>query len=104
MANCSRTAATPLLSRRQLRVGRRDSCDICLRLPNVSGLHCELAFRGGYWTMRDLNSTNGTKVNGERVMEAVLYPGDRITIGKGAYTIRYTPPGGLVPASDRHHR
>ena len=80
------------LVRPQLRVGRRESCDICLRLPNVSGLHCELAFKDGYWAIRDLNSTNGVKVNGERVTEAVLYPGDRISIAKRNYTIRYTPP------------
>jgi pSer/pThr/pTyr-binding forkhead associated (FHA) protein len=64
----------------------------------VSGLHCELVFKGGYWTIRDLNSTNGVKVNGVSVSEAVLYPGDRICIAKRNYTIRYTPPGGAAPS------
>jgi hypothetical protein len=67
-----------------------------LRLPNVSGLHCELAFADGYWTIRDLNSTNGVKVNGVRVTEAILYPGDRISIAKRRYTIKYTPPVGAA--------
>jgi adenylate cyclase len=80
-------------------VGRRESCDICLRLPNVSGLHCELVFKEGYWTIRDLNSTNGIKVNGVRVAEAVLYPGDRISIAKRNYTIKYTPPVGAGSSS-----
>ena len=83
-------------------MGRRESCDLCLRLPNVSGLHCELVFKDGYWNIRDLNSTNGVKVNGVRVNEAVLYPGDRISMAKRTYTIRYKPPigaasGGALP-------
>jgi adenylate cyclase len=80
------------LVRPRLRVGRRESCDICLRHPNVSGIHCELSFRGGYWVVRDLHSTNGVKVNGRRVEATLLHPGDTISIGKGEYTISYTPP------------
>jgi pSer/pThr/pTyr-binding forkhead associated (FHA) protein len=59
-------------------------------------LHCALAFADGYWRIRDLNSTNGVKVNDVRVTEAVLYPGDRISIAKRNYTIRYAPPVGAV--------
>src|SRR6266446_5840020 len=51
------------LIRETLTLGRRESCDICLRVPNVSGLHCELSFRDGVWWLRDLGSTNGVKVN-----------------------------------------
>jgi pSer/pThr/pTyr-binding forkhead associated (FHA) protein len=65
---------------------------VCLRYPNVSGLHCELFFQDGYWIIRDLNSTNGVKVNGVKVLETVLHPGDTISIGKKEYTIKYTPP------------
>jgi pSer/pThr/pTyr-binding forkhead associated (FHA) protein len=73
-------------------IGRRESCDICLRLPNVSGIHCKLDFKEGYWRIRDLDSTNGIKVNGVRVTETVLYLGDTISIAKRFYTIKYTPP------------
>src|SRR5665213_1645115 len=56
----------PLLKTKLL-VGRRDtSCDIALRFPNVSSRHCELELVGGYWLVRDLGSSNGTKVNGVR--------------------------------------
>ncbi len=82
------------LIRETLTVGRRESCDICLRLPNVSGLHCELSFRDGCWWIRDLNSTNGIKVNGVRVPKKFLQPGDTITIAKRTYTIEYTPQMG----------
>lgn len=80
------------LMREKLTLGRRDSCDIPLRFHNVSGLHAELTFRNGYWYIRDLNSTNGVKVNGNRVLEKLLHPRDKITIGKRDYTIHYELP------------
>jgi len=82
------------LIRPVLKVGRRESCDVCLRFPNISGEHCELSFREGYWYVRDLNSTNGIKVNGIRVQEKLLHPNDEIAIGKRRYTIQYELPAG----------
>ncbi len=82
------------LIRETLTLGRRESCDICLRVPNVSGLHCELSFRDGVWWLRDLGSTNGVKVNGTRVDNKRLQPGDTITIAKRSYTVEYTLPAG----------
>jgi adenylate cyclase len=82
------------LIRERLIVGRRESCDIPLRLPNISGQHCELYFRDGYWYVRDLNSTNGVKVNGLRVQHKLLHPGDEITLGKKHWTIQYTLQAG----------
>jgi adenylate cyclase len=80
------------LIREVLTIGRRETCDIPLRFPNISGLHAELNFRNGYWYIRDKGSTNGLKVNGARVMEKLLHPNDRVTIGKRDYTIRYELP------------
>ena len=77
------------LIRDSLTMGRRESCDIPLRFPNVSGLHCELNFRNGYWHIRDKGSTNGIKVNGNRVIEKYLHPGDKITIAKRHFVIDY---------------
>ncbi len=82
------------LIRETLTIGRRDSCDIPMRAPNVSGLHCELSYRDGFWWIRDLNSTNGIKVNGMRVPKKMLQPGDTITIAKRNFTIEYTVPAG----------
>src|SRR5262245_14284968 len=62
--------------------------------PNISGTHCELTFKEGYWTIRDLNSTNGIKVNGQRVMKKLLHPGDELMIGRRKYTIHYEMPAG----------
>jgi adenylate cyclase len=80
------------LVREVLTIGRRESCDICMRYPNISGLHAELTFRNGYWYIKDKNSTNGIKVNGARVQEKLLHPKDEISIGKRRYTIHYELP------------
>ena len=81
--------AIPLVSE-VMTIGRRESCDICLRFPNVSGLHCELTYQDGYWVIKDSGSTNGIKVNGSRVQKKVLHPGDTITIAKRSFTIEYS--------------
>ncbi len=80
--------AIPLI-RETLSMGRRESCDICLRFPSVSGVHCELQFKDGVWSIRDMGSTNGVKVNGVRVAKKSLHPGDVITIAKRQFTIEY---------------
>jgi predicted component of type VI protein secretion system len=89
-----------------LTVGRRESSDIVLRFPNVSGNHCELELVEGYWHVRDLDSRNGTKVNGERVKKHRLDPADKLSIARHAFEIRYDPAtlGAVKPAwagSDR---
>jgi len=80
----------PLL-KTTLLVGRRESADIVLRFPNVSGHHCELSLADGYWTIKDLRSSNGTKVNGSRVTEQRLKPGDKVSIAKHDYEIAFDP-------------
>jgi adenylate cyclase len=60
-----------------------------LPFPNISGKHCELSFRSGYWYIRDLGSTNGIKVNGSRVIQRALRPGDELAISNRRYTIQY---------------
>ncbi len=80
------------LVRQAMTVGRLDSCDICLRLPNVSKTHCKFVFEKGYWVIEDLKSTNGIKVNGERVNRKVLHPNDKVSIGKRTFILDYEPP------------
>jgi FHA domain-containing protein len=69
------------LSGERLLVGRSRECDLVLEDPNVSRKHAELRREDGRWLIADLGSTNGLKVNGRRVTEAVLEPGDEITLG-----------------------
>jgi pSer/pThr/pTyr-binding forkhead associated (FHA) protein len=80
----------PLL-KKNLLVGRRESCDVVLRFANVSAHHCQMMVVGGYWYVRDLKSRNGVKVNGVRVAERRVDPGDTLSIAKHSYELRYSP-------------
>ncbi len=80
----------PLLASKLL-VGRRESCDVVLRFSNVSAHHCELQIREGYWFVNDLQSRNGIKVNGVRVIERCLESGDILSIAKHKYEVLYSP-------------
>jgi diguanylate cyclase (GGDEF)-like protein len=66
---------------RTLVIGRAPNADVVLRDGRVSGLHARLEDRGDGWTLVDLGSRNGTRVNGELVTERELRPGDRLTMG-----------------------
>ena len=77
-------------------VGRRSTCDICLDFQNVSSIHCELSYRGGVWHVRDMGSTNGVKVNGERTLRRPLRPGDEVAIANHRYTIQYQLSAGTT--------
>ncbi|MCE9567534.1 MAG: FHA domain-containing protein [Planctomycetes bacterium] len=85
--------AIPLMSD-VMTIGRRESCDICLKFQNISGTHCELAFKDGVWYLRDMGSTNGVKVNGDRTLKRPLRPGDEVSIADHRYTIQYQLPSG----------
>ncbi len=65
----------------ELLVGRHHACDVVVSHPSVSRHHAELQFRDGSWILRDLDSTNGTLVNGVRVGRCQLHPGDLIELG-----------------------
>jgi len=80
----------PLL-KKNLLIGRRESCDIVLRFSNVSAQHCQLTVNAGYWHVRDLQSRNGVKVNGVRVTDKRLDPGDILSIAKHKYEVVYSP-------------
>ncbi len=80
----------PLL-KKSLLVGRRESCDVVLRFSNVSAHHCQLNLNGGYWHVRDLQSRNGVKVNGVRVIDKRVDPGDVLSIAKHKYEVQYSP-------------
>jgi adenylate cyclase len=86
----------PLLQRK-LVIGRRDSCDVALRFPNVSNRHCELELFGGYWMVRDLASSNGTKVNGVRIRAKWILPGDELSVARHRFKIEYSIPPDAPP-------
>jgi len=55
------------LTKERLLIGRRPTCDIRLDFEKISGKHCELRLVKGVWVVKDLDSTNGTTVNGRRI-------------------------------------
>lgn len=68
-------------------LGRAQDADCVLRDPNVSRHHAELRrTQSGEWTIADLGSTNGVKVNGRRVGSTRLGAGDSVTIGTTTFT------------------
>jgi predicted component of type VI protein secretion system len=68
-------------------VGRHAECDIQILSPKISRLHCCIAQVGPYLIVRDLQSTNGIRVNGVRVVEGRLGAGDELTIGNHRYQV-----------------
>lgn len=62
-------------------VGRREFCDVQINHPGMSKRHCVLVRTSGLLVVRDLVTTNGTKVKGQRVRWAALLPGDRLNLG-----------------------
>jgi hypothetical protein len=66
----------------ELLVGRHHDCDIVVDKPSVSRLHVRLVFRDDKWIVHDLDSTNGTIVNGTRVGRCELRPGDCVRLGE----------------------
>ena len=63
-------------------VGRATRADFILDAPLVSRLHCRLTAGAAELEVVDLESTNGTFVNGERIERAVLKTGDRLGVGR----------------------
>ena len=61
--------------------GRSSGCQLVFADDTVSRRHAELRLHDGRWMLRDLGSSNGTWVNGRRVMEAEVAPGDELQLG-----------------------
>jgi predicted component of type VI protein secretion system len=71
-------------------VGRKDGmADMIVPHKSVSKQHCVLLHTEGLLFLRDLGSTNGTRVNGQRVRRAALLPNDRISFAGVPYRVRY---------------
>ena len=82
-------------------VGRTEDCDVRFEHKSVSKLHCVLVKTDGLVLLRDLGSTNGTRVNGQRVRRAALLPGDNLAVANVKFVVKFgvalepdaAPPG-----------
>ncbi|MFF1257159.1 MULTISPECIES: FHA domain-containing protein [unclassified Streptomyces] len=71
-----------------LRIGRDPANGLRLSHETVSRVHAELSRQGGMWVLRDLGSTNGTSVNGRRVVgAAVVQDGDQVGFGRMSFRL-----------------
>lgn len=68
-------------------IGRSTGAEFILDAALVSRLHCQLSASGDALQVKDLNSTNGTFVNGKRITSARLQPGDRLGVGRVEFNI-----------------
>lgn len=82
-------------------VGRDPGCELCLEHPTISSLHCELALTDDGVYIRDCNSTNGTFVNGQRVMEVWLDPGQTLKLGEVELLVESTEARIAIPKFER---
>src|SRR5947209_10552799 len=72
-------------------VGRKEDCDVRLDHKSVSKMHCVIVKTDGLLLLRDLGSTNGTRVNGQRVRRAALLPNDQLTIASYKFRVHLGP-------------
>ena len=85
-------------------VGRKHGiCDLVIDHGSISKLHCVIARTDGLLFSRDLGSTNGTKVNGQRVLRGAILPGDELAFAKVKFKVFLGPdvPAAEVSSNDR---
>lgn len=97
-----------LLDKPILLLGRHPECDIQIDSRKISRRHCCIAQVSDYLVIRDLGSTNGIRINGERVLEGRLKPNDELTIGNSSYKVSWDsiapvkpPPVSLAPRDQK---
>jgi pSer/pThr/pTyr-binding forkhead associated (FHA) protein len=75
-------------------IGRVEDNTFAIPDPSVSSHHCEILLKGGDVIVRDLNSTNGTYINGEKITEAGLKPGQILRLGQVELRLETDAPAG----------
>jgi pSer/pThr/pTyr-binding forkhead associated (FHA) protein len=86
-------------------IGRREDCDLRIPLGEISRKHCRLIKDGEVLRVEDLGSSNGTYVNGQRVQEAEINPGDTVQVGSIAFVVQIDGTPGddeLQPVMAQH--
>jgi len=83
-----------VIEKDKITLGRGVNVDLTVHDKLASRLHCSVEFRDGIWHIHDMNSRNGTYLNGEKVKSSEIVAGDRITIGDTDFIFeRATPKG-----------
>ena len=90
-------------------IGRVEDNTFHIADPSISSHHCEVQLRGSDIVIRDLNSTNGTFINGNKIEESVLKPGQTLRLGQvelkleaeGTTTSAPPAPGSTPPPAKK---
>ena len=88
------TGRTQELKVEKTTIGRVDDNTFQIAEASVSSHHCEVVLRGNDVVVRDLNSTNGTYINGEKVTESVIKPGQVLRLGQIEMRLETDAPAG----------
>jgi pSer/pThr/pTyr-binding forkhead associated (FHA) protein len=84
-------------------IGRKEDCDVRLEHKSVSKIHCVISKTDGLLMLRDLGSTNGTRVNGTRVRRAALLPNDQVSIAHFKFRVHLGPDEPPAPVLPHEH-
>jgi hypothetical protein len=82
------TERTVPLGVQTVTIGRLPDCDVVVKDRGASRRHAQIRAKDGVYTLTDLGSTNGTRLNGQTVQTRTLEDGDRITIGNTVLDFR----------------
>jgi hypothetical protein len=92
------TGTTCELQAEKTTIGRLDDNTFQITEPSVSSHHCEIIRRGNDIVVKDLGSTNGTFINGEKVGEATLKSGQILRLGQVEMRLELGIPAPAAPA------
>lgn len=81
-------------------IGRVDDNTFQIADGSISSHHCEILLRGTDVVVKDLNSTNGTYINGEQVSESVLKPGQTLRLGQVEMRLETDGVSSPIPSSN----
>ncbi len=89
------------LSEKGIVIGREDDCDLALNDSRVSRRHAKVSCENGVWQLADLDSANGTTLNGQPVKVVALQVNDEVTIGGTTFSFNpgATPAAAPAPAA-----
>jgi pSer/pThr/pTyr-binding forkhead associated (FHA) protein len=83
-------------------VGRKEECDLRLDHKSISKIHCAIVKTDGLLLLRDLGSTNGTRVNGQRIRRAALLPNDQVAFASFKFRVAFGPDEQLAVPGAEH--
>ena len=91
------------LQGREITMGRGSTCNLVIPDGSVSHNHLKLTLEGTEWKLRDLGSSNGTRLNGDRVTAATLHAGDVVGLGSTEFVFQLDAPApaAAAPAAEK---